>query len=1558
MIKPNWTIFESKFPNKEDAFEWFVTLLFCREFKVKTSLEGYFNQAAIEKNPIPNPEGNGDIGFQARYYKDSLSRHTTKILESIDNTKKYYPSVNKYLFYTNAEWGQSRGKTPKGKIVIETHAKQLGIKIEWRTTESFFKQEFVCITNEDISEYFFTLDDTFLGNLKYFYEHTKQLFINIDYKIQKDDKVIQINNSKELKELNEISKDAVVIHGEGGCGKSALTKQFMDSNPKYIFLGIKAIELNNCTDILDVFHNCLPEKLAIFFELYENKFFIIDSAEKILDLTENNVFFQLITFLKTNNWKIIFSTRDNYFEALLNELTYTLCLSVHTINIAVESEKELRQLLIANSIKMPTDTKLIKLICNPFYLKYYIQFYSDELQSSDYNIFKTSLWTTLASVSKDFIKISEQRAKTGVFYIDVDNVSSSIIEKLLDKKLITKDNEKYFISHDIFEEWALEKYLDSLFTKVSSFDEFLMQMGTSFPIRRSYRLWLANKLGDNNSIVISQTIDYIKENLNDLYIIQDTIIAILLSENANVIFENLDNKLLENNCSLLKDIQKILRLACKSLDEDLINLFNLDHSLYTLASFFTCPKGSGWNCFIDYIYKKKKVIEIDKLPVFFPLIKDWTNKNKLGITTKQAALMVLEFYIWEQNQKDHWRYSEIEKDIFIILSNSAKEIKLELSNLFDEVLKNKWKEHGDKYYGFIWEILKDIKYSTLWTVLPNKILELADFYWTRQIQQDRNSFFTFQSHLGIEEDYGVEGHYNTDTFPASALHTPISMLLLIDYNNTINFIISFFNKCTNNYIKFNPNGIKKVILTIEGEEKIQYSNDIFWNMFRGTVGTTPDLLQCILMALEDYFITNLKTENITDIKEKLIYILKNSNTVALSAVICSVVLFRYKELYSIGKILLSVREFIEMDFVRVFHENQAKSLYGIGAYGPSIKYAKERIETCKQEFRKNSLQEIAYMYQFKLYETEQEINVKERQSEIYAILDKYYAELPTEENQSDDDRNWRFRLAAMDGRKREIKPISIEGKKYVAFYPVIDEDLQKYKLDKDKQIYDDMPHLSLSNWLNYAWKKDKCSEQSEYSNNPSLVVKEIKELEKELKVHRPIKKEMFSPLDENTFWILNHNIFPKAAACLIRDYKNLMSIEDLTYCKEIIILFATLPFNKNYSHQLGDGTTECISVLPYLLSINNFSQDFNLIKQILMMNLLIVSYGNKESKESLLSSIKENFSMEEILLFMETYLYLIPEWNDYCFQIRDSFYRESENYNYIDFFIKNHSEVFNSYFSTIFKEYTEIDFGKISMDAVSNILFLIREDIFSNKKFIKKIIERSFDLLQDNEVSHDKDFRNSSFLIENLTKLLLLVPESDSKEYIDVFINNLSNQAFYEDLLKYFIYAEDELKRVDAFWSIWNQFYYKIVEIFNSPTSKKNLKILQAYLFNSVQWNEKAKDWNAFNSDGKAFFKKIGESFKSCESMIKYFSYIFYGVGSQYLKDGITWIANITRNCTININENCEIYYLEQIIRKYIYENLSEIRTNGIRKREVIDILDYLIKKESVLGYMLKDNIL
>ena len=88
------------------------------------------------------------------------------------------------------------------------------------------------------------------------------------------------------------------------------------------------------------------------------------------------------------------------------------------------------------------------------------------------------------------------------------------------------------------------------------------------------------------------------------------------------------------------------------------------------------------------VYNKIEVIGIEQLPVFFPLFKDWTNKNRHRIATKQASLLTLKFYQWEQVQKDHWKYSDVENDAFLIISNGANEIKEELSDFFDEILNN------------------------------------------------------------------------------------------------------------------------------------------------------------------------------------------------------------------------------------------------------------------------------------------------------------------------------------------------------------------------------------------------------------------------------------------------------------------------------------------------------------------------------------------------------------------------------------------------------------------------------------------------------------------------------------------------------------------------------------------------------------------------------------------------------------------------------------------------------------------------------------------------------
>ncbi len=51
------------------------------------------------------------------------------------------------------------------------------------------------------------------------------------------------------------------------------------------------------------------------------------------------------------------------------------------------------------------------------------------------------------------------------------------------------------------------------------------------------------------------------------------------------------------------------------------------------------------------------------------------------------------------------------------------------------------------------------------------------------------------------------------------------------------------------------------------------------------------------------------------------------------------------------------------------------------------------------------------------------------------------------------------------------------------------------------------------------------------------------------------------------------------------------------------------------------------------------------------------------------------------------------------------------------------------------------------------------------------------------------------------------------------------------------------------------------------------------------------------------------------------------------------------------------IHYIENFSRKYIYKNRENIRKTRQAKQEILIILDFLISKGSVVGYMLRESI-
>lgn len=397
MIKPNWEIFRAKFSeNPQYNFEWFCYLLFCKEFNKPYGIFRYKNQSAIETNPIE--AGNEVIGWQTKFYDTSLSNHKENLLSTIEKSKRDYPNITKLLFYTNQEWGQNKGQKPQGLIEVDEKAKELNIILEWRTA-SFFESEFVSTKNEVFAKHFFTSEKSIFALIEEQQKHTQNILYEIQTCISFDNNSFEIDRNKHLEKLKDKLQQISILSGIGGVGKTLLIKklyeQLKDKIPFFVFKATE-FELRNINDLFVDF------SFYDFIKAHKdekNKIIVIDSSEKLLDLKNSDPFKEFLLVLIKANWKIIFTTRDNYLEDL--NYQFFEIYNIAPLNISVNNLelKELSTISDEHSFSLPKDEKLLELIRNPFYLNEYLTFYNDK-EELEYSEFKTKLWNKNIKKSK------------------------------------------------------------------------------------------------------------------------------------------------------------------------------------------------------------------------------------------------------------------------------------------------------------------------------------------------------------------------------------------------------------------------------------------------------------------------------------------------------------------------------------------------------------------------------------------------------------------------------------------------------------------------------------------------------------------------------------------------------------------------------------------------------------------------------------------------------------------------------------------------------------------------------------------------------------------------------------------------------------------------------------------------------------------------------------------------------------------------------------------------------------------------------------------------------
>jgi hypothetical protein len=1579
MIKPDWNKFKAKFSeNPQNNFEWFCYLLFCQEFNRPFGIFRYKNQSGIETNPIIKDKE--VIGWQAKFYETTLSDHKDDLIGMITKSKRDYPNLTKVIFYTNQEWGQGRSQNdPQAKVAVEQKAKELKIEIEWRTA-SFFESPFVTVDNEIIAQHFFSLDKSIVYLLKEKQAHSESILNQINTYITFNGEKIEVDRSDLLQKLKEEIEQTqvLILSGVGGVGKTAVIKKFYEDQkeniPFYIFKASE-FELNNVNNLFESF------SLQDFLKAHKdekNKIIVIDSAEKLLDLQDTDPFKEFLSALINNNWKIIFTARSSYLLDLEIQFIDNYETTPSKFYIKNLSQEELENLSYIYNFNLPADQKLLELIKNPFYLNEYLKFYKRE-EDIDYLNFKEKLWNKIIKKSKPsreqcFLQIAFQRANEGQFFI-TPNCNETVLNSLMNDGVLGYETTGYFITHDIYEEWALEKIIESEFIKKENNSGFFEKIGESLPIRRCFRNWLSEKLLLEDDSIKEFIEEIIEDEKIKSFWKDEIFVSVLLSHYSENFFKLFKDRLLENKQLLLKRITFLLRIACKEVDSDFFKQIGVKNiNLFSIEYVLTKPKGKGWENLIKFVYENLDEIGIENIHFILPIIHDWNTKFKEGETTKLSSLIALKYYQWIISEDIYFsRDDDVKEKLFQTILYGASEIKEELIVIFDEVLKNKWKNHRDPYYDLVKVILTKLGDSIeVIRALPEYVLKLADLFWFYTPKKDE-----LYSHLGIgvEKYFCIEENHH-DYYPSSAFQTPIYWLLQFSFKETIDFILSFTNKTVECFARseFAKYEVEEIDVFIE-EGKIvkQYISNRLWNTYRGTQ-VSSHILESMHMALEKFFLERAKNTDSKTLEDWLLYLLKNSKSASITAVVVSIVLAYPEKTFNIAKILFQTKEFFLYDTRRMLLDQTAKSLFSIG-YDLNYQnkfYQDERIKTCDDEHRKKSLEHLALYYQIFRSKEVSEEEAKKRQKIIWSIFDKYYEELPDKSRETEYDKTWRLYLARMDRRKMKPTTEEKDGQVLISFNPEIDPELKEYSDTSLKKSSESMKYTSLKLWANYKMKNDEQYKQYEqYENNPQLALKEVKEIIDKLKTIK--KSEVFqSQHSENEgFYLFNHSIPADVCSVLVRDYFDKLSEKEKKFCKDIILEAASSSFRANYQYQISDGVESAISVLPILLK--EFPSEKEIIKTILLLTLFdphhIGMYGqfSDYSTKAVLYYLWE-ISFEDAQSILFGYFLLKPKYEALREKLRQENYKKN-------IYELHENEIIQKFLKENEADLQKVVENKVSLNDLKDIeqldLYILKTAFQliplktaneEHKKLAQSIISTFAKELLSDKRGDRVDYTVRQTFLEKLAYFVLSSSEQDIPNYLKPFIDNFNSSEAIADLFQEFILAEDRLNTYNNFWQVWNLFYKKVVELCKDGDKQwYKEKIIKSYLFAQIPWKKTTKDWHTLKDNNKRFFGEIAKSIGHCPSALYSISKLLNDIGSKFLNNGISWISEMldnNKNLWTDKLEINTIYYIENVVKKYIYKNREKIRKMKKLKQEVLVILDFLVEKGSVVGYMLRENIL
>lgn len=1579
----DWKAFEFKFStDPRPAFESLAYILFCYEFKQTYGIFRYYNQPYIETQPVDTVDGH-KVGFQAKYYDagTQMSSKEQDLKDAIKGSKNKYAGIDRIIFYINKEFSASSAKDkdkPEYQLRIEKYGKNLGIEIQWRGQSHIEKM----LAEEEL-KYVKNLYFNAEAGIDWFHEnlinHKNSIVKHIHSTIQYNGKEVKIpQDNRKLTNFQESDAQVMIIHGAAGAGKSATVKDFLEAEKdqrEKITLMFTASDLDVKEE--NLFLRDGNYGLQDLFGLYKNeehRLCIIDSAEKYCTAKYPKVFGDILRQFLDHGWKILITIRTFYKDSFCN--TFLKNCEYSEQEIPKLKKETLTKINIQYPFVLPTDPKVQDLLCNLFYLNLYLNMdHSSEDENMNVAMFRDAIWNQV--IRNDFQQYNNLPVKRETFVLqmvcdmlaherytypmkatdDFETVSALENNGII---IPYQENRKnWMMSHDVYEEIVTNHiFTERLEQDTYPEKTFFTGLGNSLRSRKSYRIWLESRLSDEDDRILEFLLGIFDDEELEQQWKDETLIALMNSESEEGYFI-LDTLLSQSSQELFTRMMFLLNTACRGgIDPEILRFLDNGRKGAEVNQYrYTRPKGTAWKALLKYTYENRDRIcwSEENQQIVIEVLYTWTQAEHEGEATRAAGLMAL--YLRKKIYAEtEYKYGLENNDIFKklddVILNAAKEIKTELDELFTEVIHTNALDHRSEYYRLIKKTTSDIMHcGMIYAAIPEILIKLLRACW---IESEPETYPDI--HSDLESYFGLKAHLGFKYYPVSALQTPVYKLLAGAPQQGMNFLLNLLNYASECYRKSSRateyGECQEIEIVFSETEKIkQICSDRLWKMHRGTA-PNPNVLECVLMALEKWLLEVAEIFPEKLVNKFSLFLLKNSNNVAITATVLSVVEAYPEKLFKISCILLRTKEIFYYDIHRQAAE--AGMIFMNGYMSKDRLFNEERITSNNLEFRKTTFADVIMNYQIK-QENLSVVEFSSRISTLYNIIDQTTKTMEAWEPA------YQYAYYRIDLRRymadQESEVIEKNGRKYVRLKPQMPEKLIELRknTEKEREEFYQNQYAELDVWsrTRYQGKKENYQNYTKYEEQPETAYVEMREI-----LECKYRKKMLQDLSVAMY----------TCAVLLRDFQEKLSEETVTCCEEIVRVTIKQWLLSDGSYLLSGAIDAVLPELIRQISSENLSADWD--NPILLLVGLLLAH---REDMKMLSPCIANFLWKQdrhvALKVLCAYVNLFPN------------YRRKRRWHGEDgklkTFLNENKTCIEQIFNKEITDINEINIDSLEIRYLLPFYELLNKEEEENFSFIintgKNIWEKIFNKADEKESRPFTGERGRSYVRWLADYALDLAPDRQ-KRLLQSMIPHVSLEETFASWIWEMVACEVQKPRYKAFWNIWNLLQPDIFrkcdevkeqekrgDILNFRERKAFDQLIKSYFLASEIWAAGLTSWDSLKHENANFYRKAAVRIGYHPIVLYSVAYILNSIGKDtFSREGVEWLSSIIKNNPhlqkADLPMNTQ-YYIEEYMSSLIKREKATLRREEHRRKQVLVVLDFLVERGSEVGFGMREDV-